>query len=90
MHAWPFPLHAVQSADGSELVVEGVAAGLEGVHVAAEERDVGVDAPVPVAGRHEDEEALHRQVAGHEEARPAAAEVEVVVDVKSRQHTRMC
>jgi hypothetical protein len=60
------------------LVLQGVAAVLEGVHVSAEERHVRVHAPVPEVGRHEDEEALHRQVAGHEEEGPAAAEIELV------------
>ncbi|KAM3370648.1 hypothetical protein ACQJBY_018158 [Aegilops geniculata] len=59
-------------------LVEGVAAVLEGVHVAAEERHVGVHAAVAQEGRQQDEQALHRQVAGHEEERPAAAEVHVV------------
>ncbi|XBI95374.1 hypothetical protein VPH35_031858 [Triticum aestivum] len=59
-------------------LVECVAAVLEGVHVAAEERHVGVHAAVAQEGRQQDEQALHRQVAGHEEERPAASEVHVV------------
>ncbi|CAM0908972.1 unnamed protein product [Alopecurus aequalis] len=77
--------------------VEGVAAVLEGVDVAAEERHVGVHASVAQEGRQQDEQALHRQVARHEEEGPAAAEVHVIerdpqpavhLDVGAQYHLR--
>ncbi|KAM3390247.1 hypothetical protein ACQJBY_012064 [Aegilops geniculata] len=59
-------------------LVEGVAAVLQGVHVAAQEWHVGVHAAVAQEGGQQDQQAFHRQVAGHEEEGPAAAEVHVV------------
>ncbi|WVZ85968.1 LOW QUALITY PROTEIN: hypothetical protein U9M48_032821, partial [Paspalum notatum var. saurae] len=58
--------------------LHGVAAVLEAVHGAAEERHVGADAPVTGERPHDEDGALVRQVSRHEEERPAGAEVHVL------------